>query len=465
MDKRIISTFEEAVAYINEIPRFTKKNTMEDTRTFLHRLGDPDQNMRIIHVAGTNGKGSVCAYMRSILEAAGYRTAVFTSPHLVDIRERFVMDGEMVSEKDFLRAFLKIYDLLTPPIPHPTFFEYLFLMAMVLFSDSRPDFCILETGLGGRLDATNAVSHKELAVITRIGLDHTEYLGETMEKIAAEKAGIMQKGAPAVFWDTSGETTKVFQKRAAELGILADSVSKKDYTFLNFKKKSIDFFVNTEYYCYINLTVRTVAAYQMENAALALRAVEILDKGRTVLEEHIRQGIWNCFWAGRMEEVLPEIFVDGAHNQDGIRAFLESVKQDGYEGRRNLLFSAVKDKDYVHMARALDSSGLFEKIAVAPMQTGRGILAQQLRELFGVRAGCRYEMYDNVKEAFCSLADSRRPGERVYVAGSLYLAGEVKELVLQGMKSGVRNQTTKNENCTDGSEFESRPSNIDWYAC
>ena len=275
MEKRTISTYEEAVDYINEIPRFTTKNTMDDTRAFLHRLGDPDQSMRIIHVAGTNGKGSVCAYMRFILEAAGYRTAVFTSPHLTDIRERFVIDGEMVSEKAFLGAFLRIYDLLDAKTPHPTFFEYLFLMAMILFSESRPDFCILETGLGGRLDATNAVSRKELAVITRIGLDHTEYLGDTLEKIAAEKAGILQKGAPVVYWDTCGETTMVFRERAAQLGILAYSVSKKDYTFLNFKKKSIDFFVNTEYYCYINLTLSTVAAYQMENASLALSLIHI----------------------------------------------------------------------------------------------------------------------------------------------------------------------------------------------
>ena len=443
MEKRTISTYEEAVDYINEIPRFTTKNTMDDTRAFLHRLGDPDQSMRIIHVAGTNGKGSVCAYMRFILEAAGYRTAVFTSPHLTDIRERFVIDGEMVSEKAFLGAFLRIYDLLDAKTPHPTFFEYLFLMAMILFSESRPDFCILETGLGGRLDATNAVSRKELAVITRIGLDHTEYLGDTLEKIAAEKAGILQKGAPVVYWDTCGETTMVFRERAAQLGILAYSVSKKDYTFLNFKKKSIDFFVNTEYYCYINLTLSTVAAYQMENASLALRAVEVLDKGRTVLAEHIRQGVRDCFWAGRMEEVLPDIFVDGAHNEDGIRAFLETVKQDGYEGRRSLLFSVVRDKEYVNMARMLDSSGLFERIAVAPMQTGRGVLAQQLGELFGVCAGCGYSVFDNVKEASYSLADSRRPGERLYVAGSLYLAGEVKKIL---------DQTMKNECDTDGSE-------------
>ncbi|MDE7045821.1 MAG: hypothetical protein K2O97_12585, partial [Acetatifactor sp.] len=167
MKKQVITTFEEAEKYLNETPRFTAKNTMEDTRAFLHRLGDPDRKMKIIHVAGTNGKGSVCAYMRSILEAAGYRVALFSSPHLVDIRERFVVEGRMISKEDFLRAFLRIYDLLdwerleaSAPADgccdpakagyHPTYFEYLFFIAMGLFPESEPDFCILETGLGGR---------------------------------------------------------------------------------------------------------------------------------------------------------------------------------------------------------------------------------------------------------------------------------------------------------------------------
>ena len=152
MKKQVISTYEEAVAYINETPRFTTKNSMEDTKAFLHRLGDPDRKLKIIHVAGTNGKGSVCAYMRSILEKAGYKVALFTSPHLTDIRERFVVDGEMIPEEDFLRIFLCIYEMLDRKY-HPTFFEYLFFIAMMWFPERTPDFCILETGLGGRQSA------------------------------------------------------------------------------------------------------------------------------------------------------------------------------------------------------------------------------------------------------------------------------------------------------------------------
>lgn len=447
MKKQVISTFEEAEAYLNETPRFTTKNTMEDTRAFLHRLGDPDREMKIIHVAGTNGKGSVCAYMRSILEAAGYRVALFTSPHLVDIRERFVVDGKMISREDFLRAFLFIYDLLDwkeqeiskqedggQQRPenlsyHPTYFEYLFFIAMILFPEKKPDFCILETGLGGRLDATNSVAKKELAVITHISLDHVEYLGDTVEKIAGEKAEIMQAGAAAVFWDSGSSVADVFTKKAVSLGISAHSVSKKDYRFLNFKKKSIDFSVSTEYYGYISLTLQTIAAYQMENAALAIRAIETLDQGRIVTESHIRRGVEACFWAGRMEEVLPEIYVDGAHNEDGIRAFLESVSLDGVRGSRSLLFSVVRDKDSEKMVEELVKSGLFSRTAITHMQTGRALELDCLKAVFDRYPGCCYSVYDNVAAALRGLLHSRGPDERIYIAGSLYLAGEIKELL------------------------------------
>ncbi len=440
MEKRTVTTFEEAESYINDTPRFTAKNSMEDTEAFLRRLGSPDKRMRIIHVAGTNGKGSVCAYLHSILEAAGYRVALFTSPHLTDIRERFRIGREIISREDFLRAFLQIYEMLDwealaagKQAYHPTYFEYLFFMAMILFPEAHPDFCILETGLGGRLDATNSVSEKELTVITRIGLDHTQYLGDTPEKIAGEKAGIMKRNVPAVYWDTCGETTGVFEERVRELGISALSVSKDDYRFLSFQNKSIDFSMCTGYYSYIDFSLRTIAMYQMENAALAVRAVELLDGGKTVSAEHIRQGLAECFWAGRMEEVLPEVYVDGAHNDDGIRAFLETVAADGWTGTRSLLFSVVDDKDYGHMSERLVRSGLFDKIAVAHMRTGRGVSRRKLKELFDRYPGCRYQVYENVITAFRELLHSREQAEgrkeRIYIAGSLYLVGEIKELL------------------------------------
>lgn len=445
MKRQSITTFEEAERYISGIPRFTAKNTMEDTKSFLHRLGDPDRGLRIIHVAGTNGKGSVCAYLRSILEAAGYRTALFTSPHLVDIRERFIIEGEMVSRGDFLRAFLRVYDMLDWETLeaqgeergkgyHPTFFEYLFFMAMVLFSEKEPDFCILETGLGGRLDATNAVSGKILSVITHISLDHVEILGDTVEKIAWEKGGIIQAGVPVVFWDTCPQTTAVFRAQAEKLGCSAYSVSKADYSFSKIKRKTIDFCVNTGYDRCIDLTLGTIAAYQMENCTLAVHAVRVLAAyfaqggGRPMGPEEIRRGVESCFWPGRMEEVFPEFYVDGAHNEDGIRAFLETAAADGYEGRRTLLFGVVRDKDYGRMAEEVSASGLFGRIAVVGMHTGRGLDPHVLGALFEKCPGCVYEVYDSGEAAVRELRRRQGPGERIYAAGSLYLAGEIKEL-------------------------------------
>ncbi len=430
--KKDITTFEEAVDYLNDTPRFTTKNEMQDTRAFLERLGNPDRKMKIIHVAGTNGKGSVCAYLRSILEAAGYSVALFTSPHLVDIRERFVVKGEMVSEEDFFRAFRTVYDRIDweSGAYHPTYFEFLFFIAMILFPEQNPDFCILETGLGGRLDATNAVAKKELSVITHISLDHVEYLGDTVEQIAAEKAGIMQANSPVVCWETSPAVNEVFSRQAKNLGIFAYFVSKNDYTLRNFKGKSIDFSVSSSYYNYISLTLHTIAEYQMENAALAVRAIEVLDKGKTITKEQIQKGIATCRWAGRMEEVLPEVYVDGAHNEDGIRAFLETVSGDGHRGTRGLLFSAVKDKDYEHMIERLVRSGLFDRIAVVQMSTGRATSLERLEKMFSEYNDCAVEVHTSVASAFEKMVKERREDERIYVAGSLYLVGEIKELLL-----------------------------------
>lgn len=215
------------------------------------------------------------------------------------------------------------------------FYEYLFCMALLCFAEEKPDYCIIETGLGGRLDATNYVDNKLLTVITRISLDHVQYLGDTTAKIAAEKAGILRPGVPVVYLDGDVDASAVICRKASELGAPQIPVSKKDYTFLGFRKKYIDFSLRSEYYNYISLTLHTIARYQMENAALAVRAVEVLFRSTDTEEnggrlyagagcpavEEIRQGILGCFWQGRMEEVLPEVYVDGAHNDDGIRAF------------------------------------------------------------------------------------------------------------------------------------------------
>lgn len=437
MKKQIIRSYEDAVNYIMSTPKFTTKNSMEDTKAFLGKLGNPDRKLQIIHVAGTNGKGSTCSYMKSILEASGKRIALFTSPHLVDIRERFRIGKEVVSETAFYSSFMQVYEALDwgeleqGAGYHPTFFEYLFFMAMLIFAEEEIDYCILETGLGGRLDATNSVENKVLSVITRISLEHVEYLGNSIREIAGEKAGIMMRNTPVVFSDVEPEATAVFLERAKGLSSPVYPVSKNDYRVLNLRNKSIDFSYVSRYDKNVcaTLCLHTIARYQVENCALALRAVEVLDTDREITWEQVSKGVENCFWEGRMEEVLPSIFVDGAHNEDGIRAFLESVAQDGHQGRRTLLFSVVADKDYRKMIGAIDRSGLFDKLVVARLNNSRAASFEDLEVLLRQVTAYKGEHYEDVISAFRSCLESREDGERIYVAGSLYLVGEIKEFL------------------------------------
>ena len=435
MVKQNITTYKEAVEYLYDVPRFTKKNTVEDTRSFLNKLGNPDRKMKIIHVAGTNGKGSVCAYLRGILTKAGYACGVFTSPHLVEPTERFRIGEKEISKEQFLDAFLQVYEnldwesILTGEGYHPTFFEYLFFMGMLLFAEAGLDYVILETGLGGRLDATNAVSHKELAIITKIGLDHTEYLGETLAEIAAEKAGIAEGSDNLVFWDNGDEASVEIRDYCEKRNVSVHAVSKKDYTYLDFQNKSIDFSYHSIYNNYVRLCLRTIARYQMDNATLAARAIEILDRGRSITQEHIQTGINQAFWAGRMEEVRENFFVDGAHNEDGVQAFLETVREDGFSGKRTLLCSVVQDKDYVSMIRQMALSGLFSKAYVARMQSLRAIDPMKLADLWKQHTGQELKVVGSVSEAVSMLLREKQEDERIYAAGSLYLVGEIKEML------------------------------------
>lgn len=429
--KSNITTFEEARDYIFDTPKFTTKNDSEATKAFLHRLGDPDRNFKIIHVAGTNGKGSVCAYLRSILEHNGYKVSVFTSPHLVDVRERFICEGQMISKEDFLEAFLIIYENIDDPKKyHPTFFEFMFFIAMLVFSKKKPDYCILETGLGGRLDATNTVSKKEIAVITGISLDHMAYLGNTVEEIAGEKAGILMENVPVVYLNNP-PAGSIIEERAKQMSCTAFPVSKSDYSFLKIKNKSIDFSYISSYYGNIELHLSTMARYQMENCSLALRTIEALGLCEKISLETIKEAVSETFWPGRMEEVCADVFVDGAHNEDGIRAFLETVKGDGYKGVRKLLFSVVSDKDYEKMLMKIGNSELFECIDLVHLNSYR---ATEISTMHEVLKKCKIKVgksFNNVEEALEELLPKRNDGERIYIAGSLYLVGEVKEY-LQG---------------------------------
>lgn len=429
-------SYEEAVNYILDVPRFTKKNVLEDTERFFDFLGRPGENARIVHVAGTNGKGSVCAFVASVLERAGISTGFFSSPHLVDIRERFRLNGEMIGREAFAACLNRVMDSLEAfrqktgkTEYHPTFFELLFFMGMLWFSEQKAEAIVLETGMGGRLDATNVVRQPAVCVITRIGMDHMEYLGDTKEKIAGEKAGIIKQHTPVVFWDDDPSVSQVIVEKAKKMDAEVIPVSDQEVGFFNFKNKTVDFSMRSGYYEYIRVCLHTPAVYQRQNAALAVRALEVLNGKLTeeernagrITREAIEEGLSAAHWSGRMEEVLPGVVIDGAHNEDGVSAFLESVAEDGCEGTRSLLFSVVSDKRAGAMAEQILKSGLFSMIAAAPMESGRSVTKEQLDKIWKGRA----ELHDSPEEAFASLIREKGEKDMVYAAGSLYLAGQL----------------------------------------
>lgn len=437
-----INTYREAEAYISDIPKFSGKNSMEDTRRFLEHMGNPAQNCKIIHIAGTNGKGSVCAYLCSVLKEAGIKAGMFTSPHLVTMRERFALDGRIVEEEAFMGAFgivmEKLSDLpeeLAVKAYHPSFFEFLFFMAMVLFEDAGEEYVVLETGLGGRLDATNAVQNKKLCVITSIGYDHMEYLGDTLVQIAGEKAGIMRRGVPVVYLDRQEEVTGQIEKCARFAGADTVPLSLHAIKEIKIQHKTIDFSLHLNYYGYIGFTVSTAAVYQVENAALAVKALEQL-KDERITVSVMQKGIRRMTWEGRMEEVLPSVFLDGAHNIDGIRALLDTVRSQPCHGRRKLLFSIVKDKQYERVIREIALSGVFDEIGLVALKDVRALPLHVLEDLFRQYTGLIWKVYDDLGTAFSSLILGKNDEDMVYIAGSLYLVGEVKALLKDVIAEG-----------------------------
>lgn len=424
-------TYGAAENYINATPKFTKKNSREDTARFWKFLGYPARECKILHIAGTNGKGSVCAYLCSVLKKADISCGMFTSPHLVTMRERFAVDGEMISEEVFLDAFRVVMEGVknfSPETYHPTFFELLFFMGMIVFEKSRVEYVILETGLGGRLDATNVVDEKKVCILTSIGYDHMEYLGETLPLIAREKAGIMRRGVPVVYPDRQDEASRVIEEYAERIGAETVPLEKTAIKEIKIKNKTIDFSLHLLYYDYIGFTVSTSALYQVENASLAVRALELLRDARITVPI-MQEGIREAFWEGRMEEVLPSVYLDGAHNVDGIRAFLETVRRHSCTGRRILLYSSVRDKQYREAAALLSKAALFDEICLVPLQGERALPLPQLMDSFGQYTGFDKKAYTMLEEALRELFSHKNDGDAVYIVGSLYLVGEVKALL------------------------------------
>ena len=425
-------TYQEAVAYIDETPKFTKKNTLDHTRAFLKRLGDPQEKMKILHVAGTNGKGSVCSFLASMLKAGGKRTGLFTSPHLVKINERFVVDEQDVSDEEFLEAFHTVMDCVEEMkeegYPHPTYFELLFLIGMKLFERAGVEYLVLETGLGGRLDATNSVAHPLVSVITSISLDHTEYLGDTVAAIAGEKAGIIKEGVPVVYDASCPESAEVIRRRAEELRAPAYPITSKMYKISKTTKKHIDFSIDSGYYDDIRLSISSVAEYQVKNAAEAVTAIRVIDREGAFTDEVIRKGVEEMRWQGRMETVLPGVIIDGAHNEAGVEEFVKTARRLEADYPVTLLFAAVGDKDYRHMIETICRELRLERVIVTEVGGYRSVDVKVPEELFRQFGAKKVTAIPDVEEAFDEAL--REQGDGIlFCVGSLYLVGNIKSIL------------------------------------
>ena len=421
--------YTEAVDYIETIPKFTVKHPPEHTRELLSRLGNPQEGIKIIHVAGTNGKGSVCAYLNAMLLAGGKKTGLFTSPHLVRINERFQINGEDVSDEQFLNAFLKVEkaakEYEAEGEGHPSYFETLFLMGMLIFKEAGVEYLVMETGLGGRLDATNVVEKPLACIITSISRDHTEYLGDTLEAIAGEKAGIIKAGVPVIYDASQPGPASVIAAKAKEMGSPAWPMEPSFYEMKTQSREGITFTFAYPGGEKAELAIPYVAEYQMMNASLAFYTMHILQDVHDIPKNVLAEGLSKIKWPCRMEMAAPGVIIDGAHNEDGIAQFVSTAGYFAKENEITILFTAVADKHYHEMIGEI-CEGIHPSHVVATQIDGSRIVpAEVLAEDFR-KAGCTDVCAESEIGAAYEKALEKKGSGMLFCVGSLYLAGELK---------------------------------------
>ncbi len=427
-------TYGEAVAYIEDIPKFTKKTTLDHTRVLLNQLGHPEEHMKIIHVAGTNGKGSVCSYLNAMLMRGGYKVGLFTSPHLIRINERFQINGESVSDEEFLWAFEEVMQAVERTAAagetHPTYFETLFLMGLLLFQRKQTDYVILEVGMGGRLDATNVVRRPLACIITSISMDHTEYLGDTIEQIAFEKAGIIKSGVPVIYDGHDARVSAVIAARAAEAGAAAYELTPEHYRIQKNDRSGIGFVFTQKDGTGSYLEITQAAEYQMMNASLAYFTMELLEKDHGISRQELIAGVREMRWPCRMETVADGIVIDGAHNEDGIANFVKTVQHFHKDHEITILFGAVIDKRYQDMIRELAEGIHPDRVVTTKIEGHREVSEKTFAELF--RQNGVGEVYAEAEPGNAyDLAVSLKGDGMLFCVGSLYLAGELKRHIAE----------------------------------
>ncbi len=401
---------QEAEKYILSIPKFAAKTGPDNLKKLLEKLGRPDRSFRVIHIAGTNGKGSVARLISESLINAGHITGLFTSPHMLRINERISVDRTDISDGYFCRLSNELMERIEEFVEegnvHPSFFEFVFLMSVMYFAEQKVEYAVMETGLGGRLDATN-ILESDISVITSIGMDHMQYLGNTIEEIAYEKAGIIKDRKPVVYNIPNPAAREVIENRAGELGSPMYNAGNVTVTLKNLKADSgkIDFSLDCGYYSVDNLELRSLAMYEVENAVTALTALYALsncdqesgsfidsEQDQTIkknrfdrLKASFKKAASDFEWTGRMEFVRPNVLLDGAHNVPAVERLLDSLDKllpliDPTKVK--LLFAVAKDKDYDSIIRLMMKRLNIDTIYVTGIEGDRKTELSTVEDIF-----------------------------------------------------------------------------------
>ncbi len=414
--------YEDIVREIQKAPRFGSLPGIKNSEKMLAAVGNPQKCLPFVHVAGTNGKGSTVAFLCAVLTEAGYKTGMFTSPHLEEFTERISVGGKQIPKEDVVRlgSLLLEQDFGL----QPTMSDYCFLMAVLYFKEQNCDLVILETGLGGRLDSTNAMGTPLVAIITKIGYDHTKILGNTLSQIALEKAGILKPGCLAVTESQEPEVEEVFRRYCGERQIPLTIMDKN-----RIQAEKAGYHISMP------------GSFQRENAmAAVLGAKELEKQGYVIPEEAIKQGIGKAKWPGRMEILSekPFFLVDGAHNGDGTAAMVQGLKE-WYPGEKfRFIMGVLEEKDYEQMADYI--LPIASQVITVTPENSRALQGERLASYMkkkGMQVRNCLHIQDIVKE--CLLETGNMEDEVKNVAfGSLYFIGTVRKIILnQKMKERV----------------------------
>jgi len=427
--------YNEALQFIHESHKFGMRLGLDNIKKLLELLGNPQNNLKIIHVAGTNGKGSTCSFISSILKESGYKVGLYTSPFLETFTERIRVNGENIREEEVGKIVSlikeKIEIMVSEGYSYPTEFEIVTAMAFYYYNQEKVDFVALEVGLGGRYDATNVIDKPVVSAITSISLDHTGILGDTLAKIAFEKGGIIKEDCPTIVYPQQEEASEVIKN------ICAEKKSKYiECDFKNIEIKSSN--INSQIYnCNINgkelrdLEIKLIGDHQIKNSIVALNVIEYLNdiKITNISEENIRKGLLETKWPGRIEKISenPMFIIDGAHNEEGAKSLANSIDKYFENKNKILVIGMLEDKDIDSVLDLLIPK--FNNVITTTPDNPRAIDANKLKEKierYNIEVTCK----PNIKEAVDYALEISNKDDVIISAGSLYMIGNVRTIIV-----------------------------------